>query len=496
MMQAPVRQLRALLQGMVSDAELAALLDITLTDLSLDSRTCVAGCAFVAVPGLKSHGLQFADQAIKQGAVVVLWQSDESLAPQSDANALYVRIAQLSERLGDLANRFYGAPSQRLRIAAITGTNGKSTTAYLIAQAAEICALPAGYIGTVGSGRVGQLRATMHTTSDVLTVHRQLAQLVTAGAEVVAMEVSSHALHQARIAGVQIDTAVFTNLTQDHLDYHGSMQAYAEAKALLFVWPGLKHQVINADDEFGRELLLRAKGRRHIAYSCAQTSAEAPSLHAQVTLNDIGLQLDIDGDFGTATLHSALLGCFNAENLLAALAVLLGWQIPMVQAVAALSQCVAPPGRMELIHAHGKRAVIDYAHTPDALDKALRVLKLHCRGQLICVFGCGGDRDAGKRPLMGRVAAQWADQIILTDDNPRTENPDAIIAAIKSGMGDRACVIERNRAHAIAMALSLAQPQDIVLIAGKGHEDYQIIGVDTHPFSDREVVRAELRRAS
>ncbi len=490
--------LRELLHGLVSDTLLAQLPDQRITGLSLDSRRCVPGSVFIAVPGLQGHGGDYVAQAVANGARIVLWQPAQDRAMPVLVGVQVFAVPELSSLLGQVADRFYGQPSSALRIAAVTGTNGKSTTAYLIADAAERCGIAAGYSGTVGYGRLNQLQTTTHTTPDVLNVHRQLAELRDSGARAVGMEVSSHALHQARIAAVQVDTAVFTNLSRDHLDYHGNMQAYGEAKAALFHWPALRHQVINADDAFGRELLSRAAtAARTTAYTCGAETLATPVLRAHnVRLSAQGLALDITGDFGDAVLRSSLLGKFNAENLLATLAVLVGWDVPMQQAVQALAQAAAPPGRMELLQGHGKRAVIDYAHTPDALEKALSVLKAHCQGRVICVFGCGGDRDPGKRAQMGAIAARLADSVILTDDNPRSEDPQVIINNILTGMADYPAIVQRDRALAIGQALQSAAANDIVLIAGKGHEDYQIIGADTRHFSDGEVVRAVLRRTT
>jgi UDP-N-acetylmuramoyl-L-alanyl-D-glutamate--2,6-diaminopimelate ligase len=489
--------LRELLRGLISDALLAQLPERLISGLSLDSRRVEPHSVFLALPGLRHHGIDYAAQAISNGASVVLWQPDATHTTTAISGAPVIAVPQLTVLLGKLADRFYAQPSAALKIAAVTGTNGKTTTAYLIAGAAEYCGLTAGYSGTIGYGRITTLQTSTHTTPDVVSVHQQLHELRASGAQVVSMEVSSHALHQSRIDAVRIDTAVFTNLSRDHLDYHGDMQAYGEAKALLFQIGGLRHQVINADDAFGRELLRRtASAALTTAYSCAHRSSAARSLHAAVQLHEAGLQLNIGGSFGEAVLQSKLLGQFNAENLLAALAVLLGWDISLPQAVQALQQVAAPPGRMELLRNASKRAVIDYAHTPDALEKALTVLKRHCHGKLICVFGCGGDRDAGKRAPMGAIAARLADQVILTDDNPRSEDPGQIITAIQSGMQNFPVIIQRDRALAIEQALQTAQAEDMVLIAGKGHEDYQLIGNETRHFSDREVVQSCLRRSA
>lgn len=492
------QSLHELLSGLVTDAVLTQVPDRRIKGLSLDSRKLDHDFAFIAVPGLQGHGIDYATQATKNGASVVLWEPVGARVAPALPGTLVVAIPQLTTLLGQVADRFYGQPSAALKIAAVTGTNGKSTTAYLLADAAERCGLPAGYSGTVGYGRVSSLQSSTHTTPDVVSVHRQVAELRDAGAKIVGMEVSSHALDQARVAALRIDTAVFTNLTRDHLDYHGDMRSYGAAKALLFQTPLLRHRVINADDAFGRDLLTQSTTAAiTTAYSIgASTDIDAARLliARNVRLSASGLELDITGTLGDDVLSSPLLGRFNAENLLAALAVLLGWDVPMPIAVQALQQAAAPPGRMELMQSHNKRAVIDYAHTPDALEKSLGVLKEHCHGRVICVFGCGGNRDPGKRAPMGAIAARLADVVMLTDDNPRNEDPDRIIADIQSGMGRVGAIVQRDRAQAIEQALQLATANDIVLIAGKGHEDYQLVGNETRHFSDREVVSELLRR--
>ena len=491
--------LRDLLRGFISDASLATTPDLPVQHLTLNSRDVKADTGFVAIPGLRAHGVDYAQQAIANGAVAVLWEPVADRLVQSLSTAPFIAIPQLSAVLGEIASRFYHQPSQAMRIAAVTGTNGKSTTAYLIADAVQRCGVTAGYSGTVGYGALGALKSATHTTPDVINVHRQLAEIRDDGAKAVGMEVSSHALHQHRIAALQIDTAVFTNLTRDHLDYHGSMQAYGEAKAALFQHPGLHHAVINADDAFGRELLSRPTSASVVtAYGCEPLQSRQFVVARNVELGVHGLRLAVEGTFGKALLKSPLLGRFNAYNLLSTLCVLLGWDIPMAKAIAALEQANAPPGRMETHRdVSGKLVVIDYAHTPDALEKALQELKSYCVGKLICVFGCGGNRDAGKRVQMGSIAERLADQIILTDDNPRFEDPEQIIAGIQRGIKNRSKVIvERDRARAIQRGVQSATANDIVLIAGKGHEDYQIVGDVTTHFSDREVVQACLRGAA
>jgi len=492
--------LRDLLRGVIADASLSSVVDVPVQHLTLNSRDVKAGTVFVAIPGLRAHGIDYAQQAIANGAVAVLWEPVADRSVPALSTAPFIAVPQLSSVLGNIASRFYGEPSQAMRIAAVTGTNGKSTTAYLIADAAQRCGINAGYSGTVGYGAINALKNATHTTPDVINMHRQLAEIHDDGAKAVGMEVSSHALHQHRIDAVQIDTAIFTNLTRDHLDYHGSMQAYGEAKASLFQHSGLRHAVINADDAFGRELLSRTTTANVItAYGCDSSIDHKHSLIAtNVQLGANGLQMSITGAFGDVTLKSPLLGRFNAYNLLSTLCVLLGWDVPLAEVIAALEQASAPPGRMETHRdASGKLVVIDYAHTPDALEKALQELKSYCTGKLICVFGCGGNRDAGKRVQMGAIAEHLADQIILTDDNPRFEDPEQIIAGIQRGIKNRGKVsVERDRAKAIRHCIDLAAANDIVLIAGKGHEDYQIVGDVTTHFSDREVVQACLRGAA
>jgi UDP-N-acetylmuramoyl-L-alanyl-D-glutamate--2,6-diaminopimelate ligase len=478
-----------------------------IVDLTLDSREVRAGSLFFALRGARSHGLDFCREAAARGARVVLWDPAEAAghaAPPGveagvEAGGRHsngcqaLPVAGLRHLLGRIADRFFGGPSAQLCVTGITGTNGKTTTAYLLAQALERQGHPAGYVGTIGWGRLDALQVPKHTTADVITVHRQLAALKAAGARHVAMEVSSHALDQGRVDGVRFHTAAFTNLTRDHLDYHGSMQAYGAAKARLFVSEGLRHSVINIGDAFGRELARGHRGPTPLTVVWAGESDSDwladRSLHArEVKLDLDGLSMQIGGSFGAASMRTRLVGRFNAENALTVLGCLLALDIPLDAAASAVSGCTAPPGRMELIAAprHGKPvAVVDYAHTPDALAKALSALREHCDGALWCVFGCGGDRDMGKRPIMGAIADTLADEIIVTDDNPRSEDPGAITAAIAAGISRHAVRVIHDRGEAIATALGAAAANDLVLIAGKGHEDYQIYGDTRRDFSDR-----------
>jgi UDP-N-acetylmuramoyl-L-alanyl-D-glutamate--2,6-diaminopimelate ligase len=342
------------------------------------------------------------------------------------------------------------------------------------------------------------LQAADHTTADAVSVHRQLDALRRLGASCVAMEVSSHALDQSRVGGVRFHTAVFANLTRDHLDYHGTMQAYGAAKALLFAWPQLQVRVINIDDAFGRELAVQSSPARLIETSRTGVRGHAEFICAtSVVAGPGGLAIAIESSWGEAELSVPLIGEFNVDNVLTVLAVLLAWDVPLKEAASVLAQCRAPSGRMETFGGDDQAplVIVDYAHTPDALDKALRAARAHCRGRLSVVFGCGGDRDAGKRPLMGAIAAELADDIVITDDNPRTEDASHIAAEIRAGIeSSRAVQVEHDRARAIQMAFEQAAADDAVLIAGKGHEDCQIYGHERRPFSDQAVVRELLKR--
>jgi UDP-N-acetylmuramoyl-L-alanyl-D-glutamate--2,6-diaminopimelate ligase len=474
--------------------------DIEVTDVTLDSRAVRPGALFLACRGLTQHGLAFAPEAIARGARALLYDEGAELRDSVPANVFAARVHALGEHVGTIADRFFDAPSCALTVAGITGTNGKTTCAFVLAQALSIAQRPCAYVGTLGFGLPGTLRASSHTTVDAVSVHRQLAELRALGAECVAMEVSSHALDQGRTRGVRFHTAAFTNLTRDHLDYHGTMAAYGEAKARLFALPDLTTRVINVDDAFGAELAAApAAGRLVVTSRRATQRRPTKDVHfvraTRVRASVRGLSIDVESTWGLAKVDVPLIGEFNVENVLTVLAVLLAWEVTLPQAIAALAHCTAPSGRMEAFGgAHEQPLVIvDYAHTPDALGKALQAVRAHCKGRLTVVFGCGGDRDAGKRPLMGRIAAERADRVVLTDDNPRTEEPAAIVAAIRAGMQTGpAPRIDHDRANAIRTAIATAGPTDAVLIAGKGHEDYQIYGAERRPFSDQAVVRAAL----
>jgi UDP-N-acetylmuramoyl-L-alanyl-D-glutamate--2,6-diaminopimelate ligase len=487
--------------------------DIRVTDVALDSRSVRPGALFLACRGAARHGLAFADQAVAAGARAILYESDPgaelppaALEAVRSGSVYAAAIERLSQQAGAIAGRFFGEPSERLTVAAITGTNGKTTSAYLLAQAFERAGRPAGYLGTLGAGVPGAIRSFGLTTADAVSVQRQLAELGALGAECVAMEVSSHALEQGRVNGVRFRAAAFTNLTRDHLDFHGSMEAYGAAKARLFERE-LDARVLNIDDRFGLELARRferAAGRlivttRRVGGPGSDTRlAGAEFVRADdVVALAAGSSLTIESSWGQARLTVPLIGDFNVENVLTVVGVLLSQAVPLERVAAVLGACAAPPGRMQIVTAPpgSPLAVVDYAHTPDALAKALRACRAHCRGKLRVVFGCGGGRDPGKRPLMGRAARELADEVVLTDDNPRHEDPQRIVADILEGMVSRAGVrVEHDRAAAIRGALGRSTAGDAVLIAGKGHEDCQVVGDERRPFSDADVAREFLSR--
>jgi UDP-N-acetylmuramoyl-L-alanyl-D-glutamate--2,6-diaminopimelate ligase len=444
-------------------------------DLTIDSREVRAGSLFFALAGQQCHGLRFAEEAVARGASVVLWEPDAAAGADRAAAlgpAVFVAaVPGLRQLLGRIADRFFGWPSSHLRVVGITGTNGKTTCAYLLAQCLEKLKGSAAYIGTLGWGRVGVMHAPTHTTPDVVSVHRMLAKLRAAGARDVAMEVSSHALDQGRVDAVRFHSAALTNLTRDHLDYHPSMEAYGAAKARLFAFTGLQHIVMNIGDSVGREFALRYSGRVPLTAVWVGDCDSGWLADRSLCVNEValglqGMSMTLGGSFGKRTVTTRLLGRFNAENAVIVLGCLVALGSSLDEACTLLSECTAPPGRMEVIESScgGKPlAVIDYAHTPDALAKALSALREHCRGALWCVFGCGGDRDPGKRPMMGAIADELADRIIVTDDNPRSENPASITQGITQGIQSHAARVIHDRGEAIAVALGEAALDDIVL---------------------------------
>lgn len=468
---------------------------VEITGLSADSRALQPGDAFVALSGAATHGLRFADAASAAGVSTILFEPPAPAGLPLPVNA--IAVAGLRGAQGALADRFYGAPSQTMTVTGVTGTNGKTSTVQLLTQALALRGVTAGSIGTLGAGLYGQLVAGERTTPDTIAVHRLLAHLRDAGASHVAMEVSSHALDQGRVDAVAFKVAVFTNLTRDHLDYHGDMASYGAAKAKLFAWPSLQSVVINLDDAFGVALLDSiAPGVAVIAVSA--TGAPGARLRAREPMLDpAGLRFVLCEGAEQHDIRSPLLGRFNIDNLLAVAGSLraLGW--PLAEVADILPRLSPVDGRMSRVGGGPGEplVVVDYAHTPDALAQALASLRAHTPGRLHCVFGCGGERDRGKRPQMAAIAEAGADHVWVTDDNPRGESGDAILADIKAGFSVPASVhVERDRAKAIAMTVASAAAGDVILIAGKGHEPYQEIAGHKYDFDDLAIARAALQQ--
>lgn len=493
-------RLAGLLDGIV---RIPDALDLPVTGLSADSRTLAPGEIFLARRGTRTDGARFLDEAVAAGAAALVVEGEPGFRVRGDA-VVEVQVADVVACIGLLADRFFDHPSRDMTVVGITGTNGKTSVAHFIAQALSAdhpgsC----GVLGTLGSGVHGALRPSVLTTPDAIAVHAQLAQWRARGVGRAVMEVSSHALDQGRVSAVHFDTAVFTNLSRDHLDYHADMQSYGAAKASLFASAGLGHAVINEDDDYGAQLLAgRRAGVHTVAYGLERYDQAPPAgpdlawIRARLTdSGGAGIELAVHSSYGEGRLASGLLGRFNGYNLLAALAVLLGMDMTLESALQRLARVQAPAGRMQRFGGEAGQplVVVDYSHTPDSLARALESLRRQCTGSLWCVFGAGGDRDRGKRPLMGAAAAAYSDVIVLTDDNPRGEDGDRIIEDVRAGIAKaHRLFTERDRAAAIALALAGAGPRDVVLVAGKGHENYQEIQGRRLPFSDAAAVRAAL----
>lgn len=480
--------------------ELLSPLDITIEDrllkeMVLDSRKVAAGDLFVAIVGHNVDGRHYIPQAIAQGAAAVIAEAqgetdNKTVRYQHGVPIIY--LDNLNAQLSHLAGLFYQESSKQLQLIGVTGTNGKTTTTQLLAQWTQLVGKKAAVMGTVGNGLLGQVIPTENTTGSAIDIQHTLSDLAQRGANVVAMEVSSHGLVQHRVADLHFAAAAFTNLSRDHLDYHGDMQQYEDAKWQLFSTHHTQAKIINIDDPVG----LRWANKLNDVVTVSMEQTVRPSqanrwLNAtDVNYHDHGATVIFESSWGNGQIESHLMGAFNVSNLLVALATLLELGYPLDKLLA-VSQDLQPVcGRMEVFTAANyPTVVVDYAHTPDALEKALQAARLHCRGQLWCLFGCGGDRDKGKRPLMAKVAEQFADQIIVTDDNPRSEEPQAIVADIMAGFTHTENVrVIHARAEAIAYSVMQAKTDDVILVAGKGHEDYQIVGLQRLDYSDRVTV--------
>ena len=475
---------------------------LQVTGLVMDSRNVRPGDGFVAIAGFGTHGLAFAEQAREAGAAAILFEPPAT--PEHPAPADAIAVPGLRARLGAMGDEFHGRPSAALDVVGVTGTNGKTSTVQLLAQAWAALDVHAATIGTLGVGLGGQLVPTGFTTPLVLQTHELLGQLRDAGATAVAMEVSSHALDQGRVDGVHFDVAVFTNLSRDHLDYHGDMEAYGAAKARLFAWPGLKAAVVNLDDAHGRRLAESLPDGVRLVGLSSRGVGDATLAALNLQLDDAGIGFELATAAEQHTVRSPLLGRFNVDNLLAVAGALHALGVAPARIAAVLGTLQPVHGRMtRLGGAQGTGparplVVVDYAHTPDALQQALEAARGHAAGRVLCVFGCGGERDRGKRPEMAAIARDGAEVVVVTDDNPRGEDGDAIVADILAGLGEapdgERLVVERDRRRAIERAITSARAGDVVLVAGKGHEPYQEIAGVRHPFDDAQVARAALER--
>lgn len=498
----PIRRLGPLLAGF---AVVEPTAEREIRGLALDSRRVGPGDLFLACPGTRCSGLAFVDEAIAAGAAAIVYDGADPAAAALDRSRQagqtpMIAVAGLVARVGEIAARFHDEPARDMTVIGITGTNGKTSCAHYLAQALAADGAGCGVIGTVGYGLLGALRPATLTTPDAVTLQDELARIRDVGVDRVVMEVSSHALEQCRTAGIDFSGALFTNLSHEHLDYHADLESYGLAKKKLFMMPGLRFAAINRDDPFGRALIAGLPAAvRCVGYGLGVAQEQhAASLYVEASEPELsidGMRLDIRSSWGEGRLRTPLIGRFNAHNLLAVLSALLLMNMPLPTALQRLSAVRAVPGRMERFGGREGRplVVVDYAHTPDALAQALEALRPHCTGRLWCVFGCGGDRDPSKRPLMGAVAARLADRVVLTSDNPRLEDPQRIIADILAGIGAEGPVEQiPDRAAAIGHAIAAAGVDDVVLVAGKGHEEYQVVGTERRDFSDRRQVSAAL----
>ena len=458
--------------------------------ITADSRQVVPGALFLAYPGESADGRAYIADAINNGASAILWEP-EGFVWDKNWQVENSPVASLKQEAGVIADQFYASPSSQLWMVGVTGTNGKTSVTQWLGQCFDYLGRQTAVIGTLGNGLLNQLTPTANTTPDALLLQKLLADYVEQKINVVAMEVSSHGLSQGRVNGVQFDVAILTNLTRDHLDYHGTVENYALAKEKLFQWDTLKSAVLNSDDHFGQALTQKLSGSavKVLTYGIDSGDVRASNIRFA---NGV-IQLMVTTPNGQAEMQVDLVGRFNVYNVLAVLATLLVSNVAFDDAINAVKQLKPLNGRMQQFGGGNlPLVVVDYAHTPDSLENVLRALKEEAKQALICVFGCGGNRDQGKRPLMGKVASELADSVIVTTDNPRQERTEDIINAILKGITGE-CIVEADRAKAIALAIANAQVDDVVLIAGKGHEAYQEIAGEKHHFSDVEQVERALQ---
>lgn len=469
--------------------------DVEISGLQNDSRHVKPTYLFFAYPGAAADGRLYIRQALAAGAVAVIYE------PENLPNSVYLPadipcfpLPKLASKLAAIASHFYGHPTQALSVTGVTGTNGKTTIAFQLAQAFELLGQKAAYIGTLGQGDVQALQPLLNTTPDALCVQQLLYEYKKNGVQQLCMEVSSHALCQGRVEEIDFNGAIYTNLTLDHLDYHHTMEAYAAAKSKLFAMPTLKWAVINRDDQYAQLMQEKLSPTcRKITYGL-QDGSDVRAVNLKISM--FGSEFDIISPWGQHSIRVNLLGKFNIYNSLAVFTSLLAQGMAVTDVVEVMDKLKASPGRMEVV-TQKPCVIVDYAHTPDALENVLTTLQQLKQGRLGVVFGCGGDRDKTKRPIMGRIASQNADFVIVTSDNPRTEDPAQIVAEVAAGLIPTTKALKViNREEAIQQALNMAGPQDIIIIAGKGHESYQQIGAQRFVFSDQDVVRQLLNLSS
>ncbi len=470
---------------------------ISINGLSIDSRFASVGDLFFALRGLQQHGLQYSQQAVDNGVAAIAWESSDEITPQDLPTSVpCVEIPNLQRKLGLISQRFYHNVSARMHVIGVTGTDGKTSVSQFIAQALQSLKLSCGVIGTLGYGIYPNFSNASHTTPDAVRTHELLNDFYIDDVTNAVIEASSHGLVQGRLNGIQFNTAVFTNLGRDHMDYHDSIEDYGNAKRLLFQSENLQNAVINIDDEFGLQLANEFSDQlKVITYSIQEDSVQSNSYIKATNFEfDSGAtHFEIHSSWGNANVTTNLVGKFNVSNLLAVLGSLLAHDVVFDEAVCAIESVQTVPGRMEFI-ANSPAVVIDYAHTPQALTNVLKVLRENCMGELWCVFGCGGDRDQGKRKLMAEAVEQYADIAVLTDDNPRFEDPEAITNEVSSGFSSSySYSLIHDRREAIHHAIHNAKQDDIVLIAGKGHEAVQLIQGKQLPFDDKKIANEVLQ---
>jgi UDP-N-acetylmuramoyl-L-alanyl-D-glutamate--2,6-diaminopimelate ligase len=503
------------LQTLLPNVELGNAATIEISGLNLDSRAIKTGDAFVALVGAKVDGRQFIAKAIELGAAAILVEADKQWQGIDWIGSVpVIAVEKLSHQVSTIAGNFYAHPSQRCRLIGVTGTNGKTTCTLLIAQLAALLSkqekIAAGVVGTLGFGvldaqalaplaqQINAIQSTGLTTPDPINLQKILADLVAQKAATIAIEVSSHSLVLSRVAALQFDTAIFANLTQDHLDFHGDLATYGKAKAQLLVQPNLKYAIVNADDNWAKRLLQKIpQGVTAFSFSLNDNTADIYLSELQLTAT--GAKAQLHSPWGNAEFTSPFIGKFNLSNLLGVIAAMCVGGAKLQSVLDLIPQLQAAPGRMQSVSLDDSnqdiQVVVDYAHTPDALENALRAIREHTQSRVWTVFGCGGDRDKTKRPLMGRIAENHSDYVIVTNDNPRTEEPSAIAADIIRGLHNaKGCLVIADRAQAIDFAVQQAKSGDLVLVAGKGHEDYQIFADQTISFSDIKQARLALQR--